>query len=75
MSQPVLAPSQPLPRDDALGPLGLELRIKDRAAGGELHRKAGVVLVIDDRVARAREPRLAGDDRTSVTMPGVRRTT
>ena len=47
-SQPILLAREPFAGDDAVGPLGLKLAVEDRPAGGELHREAGVVLVVDD---------------------------
>src|SRR5437773_9237616 len=39
-----------------------QLAVNDGAAGRELHRKPGIVLVVDDRVSRGAQLRLAGHE-------------
>src|SRR4051794_11508051 len=53
---------EPVERDGAVGPFSGELAMQDRAAGRELHREPGIVLVEDDRARAAPQRCFAGDD-------------
>ena len=53
---------KPIARNRSLRSLGNKLAVDDGTAGRKLHRKPGVVLIVDDRARIRAQLRLAGDE-------------
>src|SRR5437763_5667523 len=55
---------KPIAWDRALGPFGGKLPMNDGPASRKLHRKPGIVLIVNDRARIVAQLRLAGDEIT-----------